>query len=174
MTPCSLRTKHVFSGQITLSTMFFILSNFLLVNRGHLDRNHLHFFVARLYDSSMERLIFYYRKVNNFPPSHTTCTGFQMAKKYPLLIQSSRPLRDSQEPKTKNISILLSPFLENHFLYCFLHKSWILGKKQSNFMDWFKSAILEKLKNCQEKVQKVDFLKKPLRELKICCCFRFL
>ena len=63
MTPCSLKTKLVFSGQIALSTMFFILSNFLLVNREHIDRNHLHFFVALPYDRTMERLVFYYRKV---------------------------------------------------------------------------------------------------------------
>ena len=65
----------------------------------------------------------------------------------------------------------------------------LLAKKNSNFMLGFKSAILAKLKNCQnyengnkknihnlskgppnpgflqEKVQKGDFLKKDLREL---------
>ena len=99
---------------------------------------------------------------------------FRQPKKYPLLIQRSRPSRDSQEPKTKIIfQFSRGLFQKIPFLYFFLHKSWIwrtLGrvtkkisychfhnaskesfwsKNFSNFMRWFKSAILEKLPNCQ-------------------------
>ena len=57
---------------------------------------------------------------------HTACTGFQMAKKCPLLIQHSRSLRDSQEPKTKrNFQFSRGLFQKIPFLYFFLHKSWI-------------------------------------------------
>ena len=98
---------------------------------------------------------------------------FRWTKRYPPLIQRSRPLRDSQEPKT-NFFFQFSRglFQKIPFLYFFLHKSWIWGtlrhvmkkksychfhnaskecfwpKKISNFMHGFKSAILEKLKNC--------------------------
>ena len=51
---------------------------------------------------------------------------FRWPKKGPLLIQRSRPLSDSQEPKTKQKkSILARAFLENPFFVLFLHKSWI-------------------------------------------------
>ena len=99
---------------------------------------------------------------------------FRQQKNYPLPILHSRPSRDSQEPKT-TIKFQFSRWLFQKiaFLYFFLHKSWTwqnLGhvmnifsywhfhnaskenfwsKKVSNFMHRFKSAILEKLKNCQ-------------------------
>ena len=60
----------MFSGEIALSTTFVMLVDFFfLVNRGHIDQNHLHFFVALPYDSKKERLVFYYRKVasSNMP-----------------------------------------------------------------------------------------------------------
>ena len=51
---------------------------------------------------------------------------FRQPKKYSLPIQCSRPLRDSQEPKTKIIfQFLQELFQKIPFLYFFLHKSWI-------------------------------------------------
>ena len=132
---------------------------------------------------------------------------FRRQKNYPLPIQRPRPSGDSQKPKTtKKIQFSRWLFQKIPFLYFFQHKSWIwrsLGHVMnifpywhfhnaskeyfwsnffSNFMHRFKSAILEKLKNCQmaneqnihnmpqgppnpgfmlEKLQKGDFLKKP-------------
>ena len=99
---------------------------------------------------------------------------FRQQKNQPLLIYSSRCLRDSQEPKTKMIfQFLQGLFQKIPFLYFFLHKSWIwrtLGqvvKKFScchfrnsskeclwpknflNFMHRFKSAILAIFQFCQ-------------------------
>ena len=96
---------------------------------------------------------------------------FRQQKTQPLLIQHSRPLRNSQEPKiTKKKSILMMAFLENplfvlfpaqildladpgacyeYFFYWHFHnasKEYFWSKKISNFMHRFKSAILEKLK----------------------------
>ena len=52
--------------------------------------------------------------------------NFRQQKNQPLLIQRSRPLRDSQEPKTtKKIQFSQSIFQKIPFLYFFLHKSWI-------------------------------------------------
>ena len=94
---------------------------------------------------------------------------FRQQKNQLLLIQRSRPWRDSQEPKTtKKIQFSRGLFQKIPFLCFFLHKSWIwrtLGhvmnifflltfsyamfqkntfgqKKISNFMHRFKSAIL--------------------------------
>ena len=90
---------------------------------------------------------------------------FRMAKKYPLLIQRSRPLRDSQEPKKKINSCesffrksLFCTFsrinpefdrpwdtLQKNFLiaiFIILQKNNFGQKKFSNFMHQFKSAIL--------------------------------
>ena len=51
---------------------------------------------------------------------------FRQPKKYPLLIQRSRPSRDSQEPKTKIVfQFSRGLFQKIPFLYFFLHKSWI-------------------------------------------------
>ena len=100
---------------------------------------------------------------------------FRQPKKYPLLIQQSRPSRDSQEPKTKIIfQLSRGLFQKIPFLYFFLHKSWIwrtLGrvikkvsychfynaskenfwpKKILNFMHGFKSAILAIFHFCQK------------------------
>ena len=100
--------------------------------------------------------------------------GFRCQKNQPILIYPFRRLRDSQEPKTKIFfQFSRGLFQEIPFLYFFLDKSWIwptlghvmdifsychfhiaskecfLPKKISNFMHGFKSAILAKLKNCQ-------------------------
>ena len=51
---------------------------------------------------------------------------FRWQKNQPLLIQRSRPSRDSYEPKTtKNFQFSLWLFQKIPFLYFFLHKSWI-------------------------------------------------
>ena len=61
-------------------------------------------------------------------------------KNQPLLIQCSRPSRDSQEPKpTKKIQFLQWLFQKIPFLYFFLHKSWIwrtLGHVMNIFSYW--------------------------------------
>ena len=99
---------------------------------------------------------------------------FRQQKNQPLLIQCSRPSRDSQEPKpTKKFQFSRWLFQKIPFLYFFLHKSWIwqtLGhvtkkfsychfhnaskecfwpKKILNFMHGFKSAILAIFHFCQ-------------------------
>ena len=99
---------------------------------------------------------------------------FRQQKNQPLLIYCSRPLRDSQEPKTrKNFQFSRWLFQKIPFLYIsctnpgfgrpwgmlliffligifiMLQKNTFGQKKISNFMHRFKSAILEKLKNCQ-------------------------
>ena len=59
-------------------------------------------------------------------PCTLTVQIFRQPKKYPLLIQRSRPLRDSQEPKTrKKIQFSRALFQKIPFLYFFLHKFWI-------------------------------------------------
>ena len=56
-----------------------------------------------------------------------TVQVFRQPKKYPLPIQRSRDLGDSQEPKTKQKKINFREgfFQKIPFLYFFLHKSWI-------------------------------------------------
>ena len=65
---------------------------------------------------------------------------FRQQKNQPLLIQRSRPSRDSQEPKTtKKFQFSRWLFQKIPFLYFFLHKSWIwrtLGHVMNIFSYW--------------------------------------
>ena len=75
---------------------------------------------------------------------HTACLGIQVAKNQPLLIYSSRCLRDSQKPKTKTIFQFLQwIFQKIPFLYFFLHKS-LIWRTLGQVMDIFSYCHLHK------------------------------
>ena len=95
---------------------------------------------------------------------HTVCTGFQMAKKGPLLIQRSRPSRDSQEPKTKQkINSSKGFFQQNPLFVLFLAKILDLENPETCYGYFFilfqKNAFGQKNFKFHAWVQKCHFAK---------------